>query len=110
MAFNFALNLQSSCLDHEYKYYIYLKYILDSVSEFNGCHMIRRGHRNGCQLIFLLLGTELTFDILEFDKNCTQNAYFLQNVDFCVFEPKNCEVTETSSKHRLALAHYNAHT
>ena len=25
--------------------------------------------------------------VLEFDKNCTQNTYFLQKVDFCIFEP-----------------------
>ena len=28
--------------------------------------------------------------VLEFDKkNCTQNASFLQKLDFCIFEPKN---------------------
>ena len=48
--------------------------------------------------------------VLEFDKNCTENAYFLQKVDFCIFEPKNREVIENSSKHRLTLVHYNAHT
>ena len=36
--------------------------------------------------------------ILEFDKNCTQNTYFLQKFDFCIFEPKNREVIENSSK------------
>ena len=36
--------------------------------------------------------------VLEFDKNCTQNAYFLQKVDFCIFEPRNREVIENSSK------------
>ena len=36
--------------------------------------------------------------VLEFYKNCTQNAYFLQKVDFCIFEPKNREVIENSSK------------
>ena len=36
--------------------------------------------------------------VVEFDKNCTQNAYFLQKVDFCIFEPKNREVIENSSK------------
>ena len=35
---------------------------------------------------------------LNFDKNCTQHAYFLQKVDFCIFEPKNCEVIENSFK------------
>ena len=34
----------------------------------------------------------------EFDKNCTQNAYFHQKVDFCIFGPKNLEVIENSSK------------
>ena len=36
--------------------------------------------------------------VVEFEKNCTQNAYFLQKVDFCIFEPKNREVIEKSSK------------
>ena len=36
--------------------------------------------------------------VLEFDKNCTQNAYFLQKFDFCIFEPKNREVIENFSK------------
>ena len=36
--------------------------------------------------------------VLEFDKNCTQNAYMLQKFDFCIFEPKNREVIENSSK------------
>ena len=36
--------------------------------------------------------------VLEFDKNCTLNAYFLQKVDFCIFEPKIREVIENSSK------------
>ena len=36
--------------------------------------------------------------VFEFDKNCTQNAYFFQKVDFCIFEAKNCEVIENSSK------------
>ena len=50
--------------------------------------------------------------VLEFDKNCTQNAYFLQKVDFCIFEPKNREVIENSSKTPLnfILVHYNGRT
>ena len=36
--------------------------------------------------------------VLEFDKICTQNAYFLQKFDFCIFDPKNREVIENSSK------------
>ena len=39
--------------------------------------------------------------VLEFDKNCTQNAYFLQKFDFCIFEPQNREVIENSSKTTL---------
>ena len=35
---------------------------------------------------------------LYLDKNCTQNAFFLQKDDFCIFEPKNREVIENSSK------------
>ena len=37
-------------------------------------------------------------------KNCTQNAYFLQKVDFCIFEPKNREVIENSSKTPLSFS------
>ena len=48
--------------------------------------------------------------VLEFDKNCNQSAYFLQKVDFCIFEPKNREVIEKSSKTPLNLVHCNAHT
>ena len=29
-------------------------------------------------------------------KNCTQNPYFLQKFDFCIFEPKNCKMIENS--------------
>ena len=36
--------------------------------------------------------------VLEFDKNCTQNAYSLQKVDFYIFEHKNRKVIENSSK------------
>ena len=42
--------------------------------------------------------------VLEFDKNCTQNAYFFQKVDFCIFEPKNREVIEKSSKAPLSFS------
>ena len=49
--------------------------------------------------------------VLEFDKNCNQNAFFLQKVDFCIFEPKNPEmIKETLPNHRLSLVHYNSHT
>ena len=50
--------------------------------------------------------------VLEFDKNCTRNAYFLQKVDVCIFEPTNREVIDkkTLPNHRLALVHYNTHT
>ena len=48
--------------------------------------------------IFLSRLAGLQSPVLEFDKNCTQNAYFLQKVDFCIFEPKNLEVIENSSK------------
>ena len=41
---------------------------------------------------------DLQLPVLEFDKNCTQNAYFLQKIDFCIFEPKNREVIENSPK------------
>ena len=43
----------------------------------------------------------LQSSVLEYDKNCTQIAYFLQNIDFCIFEPKNREVIENSSNTSL---------
>ena len=39
--------------------------------------------------------------VLQIGKNnCTQNPYFLRKIDSCIliFEPKNCEVKENSSK------------
>ena len=48
--------------------------------------------------------------VLEFGKNCTKNAYFLQKVDFCIFKPKYREVIENLSIHSFTLVHYNAHT
>ena len=36
-------------------------------------------------------------------KTCTQNAYFLQKVDLCIFEPKNREVIENSYKAPLSF-------
>ena len=42
--------------------------------------------------------------VLEFNKNCTQNAYFVQKVDFCIFEPKNREVIENASKAPLSFS------
>ena len=43
-------------------------------------------------------------------KNGTQNAFCLLTIDFYIFEPKNCEVIENSSKTLLCLVNYNAHT
>ena len=43
--------------------------------------------------------------VLQFDKNSTQNAYFLQKDEFCIFEHKNREVIENSSKAPLTLVH-----
>ena len=40
----------------------------------------------------------LQLPVLEFDRNCTQNANFLKKVDFCIFEPKYREWIENSSK------------
>ena len=42
--------------------------------------------------------------VLEFDKNCTQNAYFPQEFEFCIFEPQNHEVMENSSKTPLNVS------
>ena len=36
--------------------------------------------------------------VLEFDKYCTQNAYFLKKVDFFIFKPKHREMIENPSK------------
>ena len=59
--------------------------------------------RGGLQFVIVVFPdhTHLLFLqslVLIFDKNCTQNANFLQKVDFCIFEPKNREVIENSSK------------
>ena len=51
-----------------------------------------------CLVFFRADKAGLQSPVLEFDKNCTLNAYFLQKVDFCIFEPKNREVIENSSK------------
>ena len=37
-------------------------------------------------------------------KTCTRNPYFLQKIDFCIFEPKNCEVIENSFKAPLSFS------
>ena len=42
--------------------------------------------------------------VLEFGKNYTQNAYFLQKVDFCIFVPKNREVIENYFKTPLSFS------
>ena len=47
---------------------------------------------------FLVDWAGLQSPVLEFNKNSTQNAYFLQKVDFCIFEPKNREMIENSAK------------
>ena len=38
--------------------------------------------------------------VLQFEKNCTLN-YFLQKIDFCIFEPQKSELIENSSKASL---------
>ena len=60
--------------------------------------------------VFQVNESGLQAHVLEFDKNGTQNAFFLLTVDFYIFEPKNCEVIENSSKTLLCLVNYNAHT
>ena len=52
-----------------------------------------------CQVfgVFQVDEAGLQSPVLESDKHCTQNAYFLRKVDFCIFEPKNREVIENSS-------------
>ena len=39
-------------------------------------------------------------------KKCTQNPYFLHKFDFCIFEPKNCDVINNSSKAPLNFSPY----
>ena len=46
----------------------------------------------------------LQSSVLEYDKNRTQNAYFLQKDNFCIFEPKNREVIENYSKAPLSFS------
>ena len=59
--------------------------------------------RGGLQFVIVVFPDHihllfLQSPVLIFDKNCTQNANFLQKVDFCIFEPKNRKVIENSSK------------
>ena len=51
-----------------------------------------------CLVLFKSTRQVCNHPVPEFDKNCTQNAYFLQKVDFCIIEPKNREVIERSFK------------
>ena len=50
--------------------------------------------------VFFQVGqTGLKSPMLQFEKKkCTQTRNFLQKFDFCIFEPKNCEVIENSFK------------
>ena len=63
-----------------------------------------------CQVfdVFQVDKAGLQSPVLEFDKNCTQNGYFRQKLNFCIFEPQNCEVIENSSKTPLNFSslHY----
>ena len=54
--------------------------------------------------VFQVEKAGLQSPVLEFDKNCTQSAYFLQTNDFCIFEPKNGEVIENSPKTPLIFS------
>ena len=46
-------------------------------------------------------------NIKSIKKKCSQNAQFLKKkVDFCIFEPKNCEVIENSSKAPLIFSQF----
>ena len=50
-------------------------------------------------LVFLQVDlTGLLSPVVQFHKNCNENAYFLTKVAFCIFEPKNREVIGHSSK------------
>ena len=61
-------------------------------------------------LVFFQVGyTGLKSPVLQFEKNCSQNTYLPQKLYFCIFEPKNCEVIENSSKAPLNLVPWNAH-
>ena len=61
-----------------------------------------------CLMFFQVDKAGLQSPVLEFDKNCTQNGYFLQKLNFCIFEPQNREVIENSSKTPLNFSslHY----
>ena len=68
---------------------------------------LKKNHKNLCiskNQGFGVFTSRLSPEI-QFEKNCTQNPYFLQKFDFCIFEPKNCEVIKTLPKHLLTLVH-----
>ena len=64
MTFNPALTYAEVLCKLCFKCHMYLQYILDSVSEFNGYYMVRRLHRNVCLCIVMLFCTYLTFDLI----------------------------------------------
>ena len=51
---------------------------------------------SGVWCFFKLDGFEIICTSIK--KKCTQNPYFLQKFEFCIFELKNCEVIENSFK------------
>ena len=57
-----------------------------------------------CLVFFQVDLAGLQSPVLKFDKNCTLNAYFPQKVDYYIFEPKDCEETENSSKKPLIFS------
>ena len=60
MAYNLAQFLSRLYI----KCNMYLKYILDIFREFNGYHVVRRWHRKACLSRFVLVCTQLTFDLI----------------------------------------------
>ena len=66
----------------------------------NFLKIIKNLSQANCQVfgVFQVDWACLQSPVLEFDKNCTQNTYFRQKVDFCIFELKNHEMIENSSK------------
>ena len=63
-------------------------------SSFKICHK----QNVECFVFFQVDLAGLQSPVFELDKNCTQNAYFLQKVYFCIFERKTREVIDNSSK------------
>ena len=57
-------------------------------------------HRQNCKgsVLFQVGWTGLKPPVLQLEKNAIKTLFFLKKFDFCIFEPKTCEVIENSFK------------